>query len=64
MTFMSLPNGRHPVPAQRLPESDAKLERYCHMRRRSARHHRDDAARVFVTFGLLPLPIQELVKRH
>ena len=49
---------------RRMPQRDRQVQRDCDMRRGTARHLRDDAAGVFVSFGLFSLPSEKFFERH
>jgi len=47
-----------------MPQRGRQVQRDCYMRRGTARHHRDDAAGVFVSLGLFLLPSERFFERH
>jgi hypothetical protein len=49
---------------KRMPQRDRQVQRDCDMRCGTARHHRDDAAGVFVALGLFSLPSEKFFERH
>jgi hypothetical protein len=63
-TFASFVNGRHPLPRKDCLNANAMFICNRDVEERGAGHHRDDAARIFVTLRLFPLPGEKLRHRH